>query len=98
MRGLLTQSSRSGRKPELRRRSRHWGEYSESTSPAYAASFEYLSLAEGIEVTYYRQRYSALFIGSDGTIAFGSPGTGNNNLVDAFSSVACPIREADGSY
>lgn len=45
-----------------------------------------LMLPNGIEFGYYHQRFGTLFIGSNGTIAFETPGTGGDNLLDAFSS------------
>lgn len=56
-----------------------------------------LQLPTGIEVTYYRQQFNVLFIGSDGTIAFGIPGTGNSSLVELFSSDQISLLPVDAT-
>jgi len=56
-----------------------------------------LALPDFVRFGYYRQWFDTLFIGSDGTIAFGSPGTGNNNLVDALSSEQICILPVDAT-
>ncbi len=54
-----------------------------------------LLLPEGTEVAYYGWLYSTLYIASDGTIAFGTPGTGNGNLAEHFSSFQLSLLPVD---
>lgn len=59
-----------------------------------------LNLAAGSEVLYYGQSFSTLYIGSDGTVAFGVPGSGNASVTDHFSSKQIsllPVDAADAS-
>ncbi len=56
-----------------------------------------LVLPEETEVAYYGWLYSRLFIASDGTIAFGTPGTGNGNLTNHFSSFQLSLLPVDAT-
>ncbi len=56
-----------------------------------------LSLPPGNVLTYYGEDYLTLYIGSDGTIAFGAPGPGNNTVVDIFSAPQISLLPVDAT-
>lgn len=56
-----------------------------------------LNLASGSEVIYYGQTYSTLYIGSDGTVSFGTPGTGNGSLAAYFSAKQVSLLPVDAA-
>ncbi len=56
-----------------------------------------LNLAMGSEVVYFGTLYNALYIGSDGTVSFGSAGTGNDTLADHFSAPQISLLPVDAT-
>jgi len=61
-----------------------------------ADPFEW-KLPTDITFYYYNQRFDTLYIGSDGTIAFGTMGTGNDTLLHAFSSDQVSLLPVDAA-
>ena len=56
-----------------------------------------LTLPDGVYAAYFGEPYTTLYIGSDGTIAFGTRGTGNGNLLDYFSSNQISLLPVDAT-
>jgi len=56
-----------------------------------------LTLPAGSEVSYFGQLFSTLFIGSNGTVAFGSAGTGNSSLANHFGARQISLLPVDAT-
>ena len=56
-----------------------------------------LNLAAGSEVVYFGNAYSTLYIGSDGTVAFGAAGTGNDSLANHFGANQISLLPVDAA-
>ena len=55
------------------------------------------ALSSDIDFVDPESPFATLFIGSDGTIAFGAPGTGNRTLIDYYSSFQISLLPVDAT-